>query len=62
MSAQKRRQKSLKEHSQNRKSAPKRKLFVSLGILAGLAFVIAVLLVVKSGRETEESRLDQLLD
>jgi len=54
MSAQKRRQKSLKEHSQNRKSAPKRKLFVSLGILAGLAFVIVVLLVVKSGRETEE--------
>ena len=54
MSAQKRRQKSLKEHSQNRQSAPKRKLFVSLGILAGLAFVIVVLLVVKSGRETEE--------
>jgi hypothetical protein len=53
MSAQKRRQKSLKEHSQNRKSAPKRKLFVSLGILAGLAIVVVVLLVVRSGRETE---------
>ena len=53
MSAQKRRQKSLKEHSQNRQSAPKRKLFVSLGILAGLAIVVVVLLVVKSGRETE---------
>ena len=54
MSAQKRRQKSLKEHSQNRKSAPKRKLFVSLGILAGLTIVLVVLLAVKSGRETEE--------
>jgi hypothetical protein len=53
MSAQKRRQKSLKEHGQNRRSAPKRKLFVSLGILAGLALVVMVLLVVKSGRETE---------
>jgi len=53
MSASKRRQKSLKEHGQSRRSAPKRKLFVSLGILAGLAIVFVVVLVVKSGRETE---------
>ena len=53
MSAQKRRQKSLKEHSQNRQSAPKRKLFLSLGILAGLTIVVVVLLAVKSGRQTE---------
>jgi hypothetical protein len=53
MSAQKRRQKSLKEHSQNRQSAPKRKLFLSLGILAGLTIFVVVLLAVKSGRQTE---------
>jgi len=53
MTSRKRRQKSLKEHGQNRRSAPKRKLFVALGILAGLAIVVVVLLVVKSGREIE---------
>jgi len=53
MTSRKRRQKNLKEHGQNRRSAPRRKLFVALGILAGLAIVVVVLLVVKSGRETE---------
>jgi hypothetical protein len=53
MSAGKGRHKSLKEHGQDRRSGVKRKLFLSLGILAGLAIVLAVLLVVKSGRETE---------
>jgi hypothetical protein len=53
MTSRKRRQKSLKEHGQNRRSAPKRKLFVALGILVGLAIVVVVLLVVKSGREIE---------
>jgi len=53
MSASKHRQKSLKEHGQNRRSGPKRKLFVSLGILAALAIIVVVLLVVRSGRETE---------
>ena len=54
MTSHKRRQKSLKEHGQNRRSAPKRKLFVSLGILAGLAIFAVVFLAVKSGRETEQ--------
>jgi len=57
MTSRKRRHKSLKEHGQNRRSAPKRKLFVALGILAGLAIVVVVLLVVKSGRETERRLL-----
>ena len=54
MTSHKRRQKSLKEHGQNRRSAPKRKLFVSLGILAGLAIFAVVFLAVKSGRETRQ--------
>jgi len=54
MSASKSKKKSTKEHIGGRRlSAPKRKLFVSLGILAGLAIAVVVLLAVKSGRETE---------
>ena len=53
MSASKSKKKSKKEHIGGRRSAPKRKLFVSFGILAGLAIVAVVLLVVKSGRQTE---------
>jgi len=53
MTSHKRRQKSLKEHGQNRRSAPKRKLFVSLGILVGLAIIVVVLLAVKNGRDAE---------
>ena len=53
MIARKRRQKSLKKYGQNRRLVPKTKLFVSIGTLAGLAIVVVVLLVVKSGRESE---------
>jgi hypothetical protein len=53
MSAGKSKKKSTKERTGGRRSAPKRKLFVSFGILAGLAIVVVVLLVVKSGRQTE---------
>ena len=53
MSASKSKKKSRKERIGRRRSAPKRKLFVFLGILAGLAIVVVVLLVVRSGRETE---------
>jgi hypothetical protein len=53
MSDGKSKKKSKKEQIGGPRSAPKRKLFVSLGILAGLAIVVVVLLVVKSGRETE---------
>ena len=53
MSADKSKKKSKKEQIGGRRSAPKGKLFVFLGILAGLAIVVVVLLVVKSGRETE---------
>ena len=53
MSAGKGKKKSKKEHLGGRRSAPIRKLFVSLGILAGLAIVVVVLMAVKSGRETE---------
>ena len=53
MSADKSKKKSKKEQIGSPRSAPKRKLFVSLGILAGLTIVVVVLLVVKSGRETE---------
>ena len=53
MSAGKSKKKSKKEHIGGPRSASKRKLFVSLGILAGLASVVVVVLVVKSGRETE---------
>ena len=53
MSASKSKKKSRKERIGRRRSAPKRKLFVFLGILAGLAIVVVVLLVVKSGRETK---------
>jgi len=54
MSASKSKKKSKKEHiGGRRRPAPKGKLFVSLGILAGLAIVVVVLLAVKSGREAE---------
>ena len=53
MSVDKSKKKSKKERTGGRRAAPKRKLFVSLGILAGLAIIAVVLLVVKSGRETE---------
>ena len=53
MSADKSKKKRKKEQIGSPRSAPKRKLFVSLGILAGLTIVVVVLLVVKSGRETE---------
>ena len=53
MSAGKSKKKSTKERSSGRRSTPKGKLLVSLGILAGLALVVVVLLVGKSGRETE---------
>jgi hypothetical protein len=53
MSADKTKKKSTKERTGGRRTAPKRKLFMPLGILAGLAIVAVVLLVVKSGRETE---------
>jgi len=54
MSAGKSKKKSKKEQIGGPRSAPKRKLFVSLGILAGLTIVVVVLLAVKSGRQTEE--------
>ena len=55
MSAGKSKKKNTKEHiGSRRRSAPKRKLFVSLGILAGLTIVVVVLLAVKSGRQTEQ--------
>jgi hypothetical protein len=53
MSAGKSKKKSKKEQIGGPRSAPKRKLFVFLGILAGLAIVVVVFLAVKSGRETE---------
>ena len=53
MSADKSKKKSKKEQIGSPRSAPKRKLFVSLGILAGLTIVVVVLLAVKSGRQTE---------
>jgi hypothetical protein len=54
MSADKSKKKSKKERTGGRRTAPKGKLFVSLGILAGLAIVVVVFLVVKSGRETRQ--------
>ena len=53
MSAGKSKKKSKKEQIGGPRSAPKRKLFVSLGILAGLTILVVVLLAVKSGRQTE---------
>ena len=53
MSAGKSKKKSKKQRTGGRRSAPKGKLFLSLGILAGLAIVVVVLLVVKSGRDAE---------
>ena len=52
MSADKSKKKSTKERTGGRRTVPKRKLFMSLGILAGLAIVVVVFLAVKSGRET----------
>ena len=53
MSAGKSKKQSKKARTGGRRSAPQRKLYVSLGILAGLALVVVAFLVVKSGRETE---------
>jgi len=53
MSTDKSKKNSTKERTGGRRSAAKRKLFVSLGILAGLVIVVVVLLAVKSGPQTE---------